>query len=182
MHLREFLMRQYQKQGWMVCTDDVEMDFLCSGGWSGAHPDMLLTRGNRKIAVCIETAVEHAGDYLAKKWRSILDNPGVSLLVVVREEHARDAVFSIANRHDIELECKMVKKTGARTRRVIDDTLKRRTRLFALVLFLLVAFIAVMIVLPSARNSIVPGYYQPHDMERQINSLKKELNKLEGGK
>lgn len=178
-HLSEFLVRQYARQGWIVCTDIVEMGAFVSGGWTGAPPDMLIVRGNRRIAVCIESAADLHGEYLSKKWKSILRNRDVSLRIIVRDDYSRRQVADIASRDGVSLECVMVKRSLQRNGRVGDDTFRQRNRVFALVAVLVLGFIAAALVLPSARKSSVPEYYSPSDKERQIESLRKELNKLQ---
>ncbi|MHB9028753.1 MAG: hypothetical protein ACYC9O_08290 [Candidatus Latescibacterota bacterium] len=179
MHLREFLIRQYSKQGWAVCTELLEVNACVEGGWSGTLPDLLMMRGNRKIAVCIESSSDFSGDYLPRKWKSILRNSGVALLVIVRDDYSRDLTLEISERQGIPLECKLIKKSVHRRGKVMDGTMSKRTRLLAVMIVLVLVFITAMLILPSARNSNVPEYYRPHDKERQIDTLKDQLNNLE---
>jgi hypothetical protein len=158
MHLREFLIRQYSRQGWTIYMELLEVNACMSGGWSGTLPDFLMMRGIRKTAVCIESSSDFMGDYLPRKWKSMLRNPGVSLLVVVRDEYSRDLALEISEKQEIPLECKLIKKTVHRRGKGIEGAMSTRSRLLALMIMLVLAFISAILILPSARNSSVPQY------------------------
>jgi hypothetical protein len=179
MHLREYLIQQYSRQGWTICMELLEVNACVEGGWNGTLPDFVMIRNSQKIAVCIENAGDFAGDYLPRKWKSILRNSGVSLLVIVRDEYSRDLTLEISEKQGIPLECKLIKKSVHRSGKVMDSTKSRRTRIMAVIIVLIVAFISAVLILPSARNTNVPKYYRPHDKERQIDNLKDELKNLE---
>ncbi len=179
MHLRDFIRRQYMRQGWTVCVDLSEMNSCVPNGWVGPPPDFLAVRGSRRIAVCIETAGELQSSYLPKKWKSIVRNHGVSLQVVVRDESAREQVRRVASREEIPLDCLLVKRGTHRGGGRGNSFFTRRVRLFALVTALVFAFIFTALVLPAARKSKVPEFYRPHDRERQLEALNKEQSGVE---
>ena len=185
MHLREFLLNEYEKQGWVVCSDFFQAGTCLPEGWIGSYPDLIAIKGNRKLAVCIESRSGFVGDYLPKKWKSILKNPGFSLLVVARERQAYDLTMQTAKLHGIELECRTMKKEVHRHRHVRDNLFKKRIRLFALVTGLVMTFIIAFMAMPNARKTFQKHLnvqlfrsYRPNDFERQMESLRKEMQKM----
>ena len=162
MHLPDFLIGEYEKQGWSVCRDFYQNGAGLPENWVGPYPDLIAVKENRRLAICIESSSTLTGDFLPKKWQSILRNPGFSLLVVVRDKASRELALRTANHHGIVIECRIIRRSVHRERLAHDDFFRKRFRLFAIVLGLVFVFITVFMILPSVRKSFKTN------MERQI--------------
>lgn len=183
MHLRDFLIRQYGKQGWTVYSDFFEGNTSIPGGWTGIYPDLIAMKGSRRVAVCIETDSGLRGEHAPVKWKSILRNSGVSLDIVVRDKPTFDLVVKAAERNGIELDCRIVKRSERRKKKGIglDSALRYRMNLFVMMITIVIVFIIAFIFLPAMRKKaeLQTNYYRPLDRERQVETLKKELNELQ---
>jgi hypothetical protein len=186
MHLKEYIIREYEKQGWVICSDFFQTSAYLPEGWIGSYPDMLAMKGNQRLAICIESSSSFIGDYTPKKWKSILKNPGLSLLVFVRDRETYNLTMQIAEMHGIELECRIIKKKVHHRKRTHDDLFKKRFRLFALVLGLVVTFITTFMLLPTTRRTFqnhmqtqIIKSYRPSDVERQFETMKKEMERMQ---
>jgi hypothetical protein len=186
MNLKEFLVHEYQKQGWMVIPDIGQAVFPYLENWAGPYPDIIAFKGNRKLAICVETASGFVGDSIPKKWNSILANPGFSLLVIVRDRETNDLAMKTARTHGIAIECRIMKKVVYRHRQTSYSLFQRRVRLFSILIALVLAFITVFMLFPSARKNMQSRLqmqmlrsYTPNDVDRQMDTLKKEMQKLD---
>jgi hypothetical protein len=183
MHLRDFLIRQYGKQGWTVHADFFDGKTSIPGGWTGIYPDILAVRGSRRVAVCIEAESGLRGEHAPVKWKSILRNPGVSLQIVVRDKAAGALVTEIAQRNGIELECRIMKRSERRRKKGagLGSVFRSRMNLFILMITIVIVFIISFLFLPAMRKKVElqSNYYRPFDRERQVETLKKELKDLQ---
>jgi hypothetical protein len=186
MNLKEFLIQEYQKQGWMVIPDIGQAASPFLENWAGSNPDIIALKGNRKLAICIETASGFIGDSIPKKWKSILANAGFSLLVIARDRETHDLALRTARLNGIAIECRIMKKVVYRRRRTSYSLFQRRVRLFSILIALALAFIAVFMLFPSARKNMqshlqmqILRSYTPNNVERQMDTLKKEMQKLD---
>jgi hypothetical protein len=183
MHLRDFLKYQYEKHGWTVYSDFLEGKTSLPDGWIGAHPDLIGFKGSRRLAICIETDSNLRGEYASVRWKSILRNPDVSLVVVVRDKPSGDLVVQTAGRNGIELECHIVKRSKRSRKRgfVFGSLFRSRLGLFILMITIVIVFITSFFLLPVIRKKAEPQtkYYRPFDRERQVEVLKKEINELQ---
>ncbi len=118
MHLRDFLIREYEKQGWNVCSDFFESSACLPDGWVGSFPDLVAMKGSRKEAICIENRSNFVGDYIPKKWKSILRNPGISLVIIVRDRESYNLAVQTAKMHNIEMDCRVMRRIAKKGARV----------------------------------------------------------------
>ncbi len=184
MHLRDFLIREYEKQGWNVCSDFFESSACLPDGWVGSFPDLVAMKGSRKEAICIENRSNFVGDYIPKKWKSILRNPGISLVIIVRDRESYNLAVQTAKMHNIEMDCRVMRRIAQKRRARYTNVFRKQMYLFGLVGGLVLAFIAFFLILPSFRTTMQKHFttqliqkYQPKDIESQIESFKKEIKK-----
>ena len=184
MHLRDYLILEYEKQGWNVCSDFFESSTCLPDGWVGSFPDLVAIKGSRKEAVCVENMSSFVGEYIPKKWRSILRNPGVSLVIVVRDRDSYNLAIQTAKTYDIEIECRIMRRIVQKKRARYHNVFRKQLYLFGLIGGLVIAFITFFLILPSARTTMQKHFmkqiiqsYEPKDIERQIDTLKKEMDK-----
>ena len=185
MALREFLISQYQHQGWTVCCDSSESNTVRPKGWTGSFPDIVAVKGSQKLAICIETPESLTGDTITKKWKSILGNAGYSLLVVVRDKKTCGLATRTAKKIGVSIDCRIMKRVNRQKGRP-DSIFKRRAQLFSLVAGLLFAFVMFFLVFPSARTSVQEQFlkqiaqtYQPKKADQQqFDSLRKEMERM----
>ncbi len=184
MHLHEYLIYHYQKRGWTVLSEFYDVKTSIPGGWTGLYPDLLAIRGSSRVAVCIETDSTVRGDLAPMKWKSILQNPGVSLEIVVRDRAVCDLVLQIAERNGIDLECRIMKRNQRRKRKKgveVKALLRNRTGIYIMVVAIFIVFIISFLFIPAMRNraELQSDFYSPFDHERQMETLKKEIKELE---
>ena len=84
-NLIRFLYKRYRQQGKIVYTDFLPESTQMPNNWTGAHPDLLISSGDRHLAVSIETFDSLADEKIADKWRSFIGNPNTKLKIVVNE-------------------------------------------------------------------------------------------------
>ena len=183
MHLRDSLIRQYEKQGWMVYSDSFGEKAVIPGGWTGIYPDLIAVKGNRRIAVCIETDTTLRGEYAPARWKSILKNSNLSLEVVVRDKPASDLAVQIAERNGIDLSCRIMKRSEHRKMKKFGfgSLFRNRTSLFIMMITIVIVFIISFLFVPAMRKKaeLQSDYYAPFDRERQVETLKKEINNIQ---
>ena len=184
MHLRDFLILEYEKQGWNVCSDFFESSTCLPDRWAGSFPDLLAIKGSRKEAICIENKSSFVGAYIPKKWKSMLQNPGVSLVIIVRDRDSYNLAVQTAKMHDIEIDCRVMRRIAQNRHARYHNIFKKQIYLFGLVGGLVIAFITFFLILPSARTSMQKHFmnqiiqkYQPKEIENQVELLKKEMDK-----
>lgn len=178
MHLRDYLIRMYQKKGWSVVNGFIEDNSGISVDWIGSRPDIFAIKGDRKIAVCIESETSPGREHLAAKWKSILKNPDISLVVYFRDKRMYELAVQTAEQYGIKMECKVIKRVERRKKANFESLFVSRMNLFILMAVLVAVFVSAFLLLPSVRKyTNIQDYYMPFDHQRQMESLKKEIEK-----
>ena len=182
-NLIRFLYKRYRQKGKIVYTDILSDSIRIPNTWTGSHPDLLISSGDRHSAVSIETFDTLADEKIADKWKSFIGNNNTKLKIVVREEDELKVAKRLARAYNIDIEFQRVKKTPPEKRKVRVKTRSRRALKLdwvILITSLIILSVSLLLFGPMILKLFkVQDYYQPFDAERQIYKLQKSMKTLE---
>lgn len=183
-NLLKFLYNLYNKKGFEVFSDLDSSIQPIPVDWTGAHPDLLVIKRNRKKAICIETQSTLEDTGTVEKWKSILNNPKTQLHIVTRDSRTHALAKQLADENKCRIQGFVAKRTVKRQKIVKPRRFFiSRSRRFDWILFaasIAILSISILMFGPTFIEFFkIREYYSPFDQERQIDQLKKSLKDME---
>jgi hypothetical protein len=120
-----FLYRKYFRRNWKVYTDSVAESFTIPESWKGPHPDLIITKKESVIAICIESYDSLDESKVVDKWKSITENHVTKLRIIVREDEELDIARSLVEKYTINAECVRIKRRSPDRMRIKVKTKKK---------------------------------------------------------
>ena len=178
LNLLRFLAQRYDKQGWNVYSRILDTCDDVPEKWIGPAPDLVLVQSTHVVAVYIESASSLRDKGVADKWKAIQKNKNVKLLIVVRDRETSELAQRVAESNAVEIDCHVIKKAShIKKEKGKFELFGKHSKIEWIVILLGIVFLLVFLFLIGSeiRGFLkIKDFYQPHDLERQEEYLKKD--------
>jgi len=175
------LAKWYRARGYNICSDVLDECNAIPESWEGPKPDLVSTNRSEIHAVCVESKNTLRNTSVAEKWRAILKNENVKLMVVIKDRESLELAKSIAQSNNIKITLQMRKKSHRKNSRARSNRFRKSSKTDWLVLatFVVVLLVFLVFYFPSILSYFkLKEFYQPFDQERQNAYMEKQKEKM----
>ena len=158
-HLEDY----YLRKGYAVYSKHSSTLSATPPEWRGPLPDLVVEKGNERVAVFLENSNSLADSLTPSRWRKVISSD-TALKLYVRDQAEMDVLLKILQREQIPADVALLERRGVK-RRPTSFTPRKMGRL-AIALVVISVLCSLILWLASFLYNYETDYYEPRDEER----------------
>lgn len=181
-NLLRTLSHKFKSSGWQVKSNTLKGYDNIPRNWKGPVPDLLITKDDGSIALCIEDAESLSRGNHVNRWRSFEANDA-KLMIVVKDRHSHIIVKKDAAKENIEVVIRFVERGYKKDSSGKSSVFSTHSKVDWMIVFTIVTVLLAFVVLvfPDLMSHFkMKDFYQPFDKERQDQYIKNKEDDYKG--